>query len=406
MKVAVIGAGVVGLATAYYLHQAGACVDIFEREDDVALHTSKANGAQLSYSFTDAMASPDLLSKLPKILLGLDPALTMRPSFQPAFLDWGLRFLRNCNQRRAQKNSLQLLQLALRSAELMQPFHQQFGSEYCFKRAGKIVLLPELPSAAARDFLQQKAALGSDARYISFDEACSLEPSLQHWNTSAPSAVYSENDEVADAYRFAQVLSRELQGNGVRIHYQTPVRQLLQQGQRIDQVITSAGAQSFDAVVLCTGNLCPELLRPLGIRLPIYPVAGYSLTLPAFATSPVTSITALNKKIVFSRIGQTIRIAGFADINASARKQQQRTDALLATARELAPQAADYSVADPNPWLGYRPMTPDSLPIVGKSPVENLYVNMGHGMLGWTLCAATGEDIARRVINAPAECRK
>ena len=398
MKVAVVGAGVVGLTTAHYLHKAGANVHIFEREADVASQTSRANGAQLSYSFTDAMAAPELIPKLPRILLGQDPASVIRLSLRPAFIRWGWQFLMNCRNSRAQANSLHLLRLALRSAELMQVFHQQFGSDYCYQQAGKIVLLPNEPSATAKAFLQMKAKAGSDARYINFAEAQALEPALQRWATPAPAAIYSENDEVADAYRFATILGERLQADGVTINCGTTVQQLLSNGNRIGSIVTAADNMNVDAVVICTGHRCPELLAPLGVQVPIHPVAGYSITLPSVETSPLTSITALNKKIVFSRMGDKVRIAGFADINASSCLQQQRIQVLLQTARELAPAAANYAARDINPWTGFRPMTPDSLPIVGPSSLPGLYMNMGHGMLGWTLCAATSHDIARQVL--------
>jgi len=398
MRVAVIGAGVVGITTAYFLHEKGCEVTVFEAENVPASQASNANGCQLSYSFTDAMADPALISKIAGILLRRDPAFRVIPNLDLDFLKWGLGFLRNCTQHQATANSHKLLRIALKSAGLMQHFHERFGEHYSHRKAGKLVLLRDNPTKQIKHRTYLKSKQGSDARIISIEEAREIEPALCHWASQPAAAIFSAKDEVGDSRKFAETLKKHLSKRGVRFKFGCPVSAIEVDKGRLSKLITKDSTESVEAVVVCAGTTSRALLRPLGIKVPIYPVSGYSVTLPLSSDSPRTSITALDKKIVLSRINGAIRIAGFADFNVSHKNHDKRIDHMVKLAREMAPRAADYAAKLQHRWTGYRPMTPNSLPIVGASKISGVYVNAGHGMLGWTLCAATGDAIAEKVL--------
>jgi len=398
MRVAVIGAGVVGITTAYYLHERGCDVTVFEAESAPASQSSNANGGQLSYSFTDAMADPALVPKIVGILLGKDPAFRIHPNMNLDFVRWGLGFLRNCTQRQAISNSHNLLRIALKSAKLMQHFHERFGKFYSHRRAGKLILLPDKPSALLRHRTMLKSREGSDARIISIEEAREIEPALCHWASQPAGAIFSEGDEVGDSRKFAETLEEHLSKSGVRFKFKCPVFAIETSKGRLTKLTTKDSSMSVDAVVVCAGITSRSLLKPLGLNLPIYPVSGYSVTLPLSSNSPCTSITALDQKIVLSRINGSLRIAGFADFNVRPKYQTGRIDRMVQLASKMAPHAADYSAVNQHRWTGHRPMTPNSLPIVGASKVPGVYVNAGHGMLGWTLCAATGDAVSREIL--------
>ena len=393
MKVAVIGAGVVGMIAAHYLCKAGHDVSVIDREDGPARKTSKANGAQLSYSYTDAMASPRLIAKLPGILLGKDRAFRISPSSDPAFLLWGVQFLRNCTPGRSVANTLSLQRTALESAKLMEEFGGQMSSSVQHRKAGKLVLLPSMPDGRARSILRQKSELGCDVRIIDPEDIFAIEPVIRDWNLDVQAAVYSSMDDVGDPYFFAEQLCQKLEANGVRFHWGEAVKKIVTGGKCVEGIETESMSQNFDAVIVCTGRDDAGILKPFSIRLPILPIAGYSITLPSTRQSPNVSVTAQAEKIVMCKLGESVRIAGFADINTAPSTHDSRIRELIQCAKNIAPQSADFLEDNVKAWMGYRPVTPNSLPICSATKIVGLYLNMGHGMLGWTLSAATGSLI-------------
>ncbi|MEM9622173.1 MAG: FAD-dependent oxidoreductase [Pseudomonadota bacterium] len=397
MRVAVIGAGVVGVLSAYYLRQLNCEVTVYERDPTAGSGTSFANGGQLSYSFTDAMADPQLLARLPGILANRDPAFQITPSFSRSFLTWGLSFMRNCTPRRRDENTRTLVRLALRSQTLMETFATRYAPAFSLNRAGKLVLLDQPPNTELLRRVALKQAMGVDLRVVTREEIDSLEPSIRAWSQPPEAGLYSVSDAVADSLTFTRALARDLQQQEVQCWFGNPVLALQQIPDIGWQVVSQDHTETYDAVLLCTGAAAAPLLAPLGIRVPVLPMAGYSVTLPRTVRSPAVSITALAQRTVFSPLGEQIRIAGFADINPGATQCRQRINNMLDTCRQLAPEAADYSAQEQSGWMGYRPMTPNSLPIVGPTQHQGLFTNLGHGMLGWTLAAATGEQIAAQI---------
>ena len=397
MHVVVLGAGVIGVTTAYYLSELGHSVTVVDSAGSVASGASAGNGGQLSYSFTDAMASPALLSKIPKMMTGLDPAFYVRPPLNTQLVCWGQAFLRQCSNHQNLQNTTAILQLALRSATLMSDLRSQTAVEFSFRQAGKLVLQSghaELTEAA--QVSAHKRHYGCDARVVTFAEAVAIEPALKHLKNDYAGAVYSENDEVGDSLEFTRGLAQWLSLNrGTEIKLNTTVQKLVTSARKLAAVETDQGSLQADAVVVCMGAWSKSLLDPLGIKTNIYPMRGYSVTLPASETSNSVSITEPGKKIVFSRLGENIRIAGFADfVGYRTGADHERTQTLLDTARKIAPAIADYDVSSTGEWGGFRPMTPDSRPLIGPSCVEGIHLNTGHGMLGWTLACASGFDVA------------
>lgn len=401
MKTAVIGAGVVGVTTAYYLNQLGAEVEVFEAASDAATETSHCNAGQLSYSFTDAMADPALLARLLPILLAQDEGLRIVPSLRPSFVLWSINFLREASRQRSERNSSILLKTALESAELMQGLADEVP-DFGYHTRGKLVLVPNKTSNLIKR-IKLKQELGHRIELISATEAQEIEPAIRSWNYPVGAAVYSPDDELGDARRFTLELAGKLQQRGVRFHYSTPVKDIQVSQGRCSGIVVADTLQPFDAVVVCAGNTSRQLMQPLGINLKTLPVAGYSVNLPPGKTPATTSITALDKKVVVSRFDDHVRISGFADINLREKNFQSRLNHLRRTAETIAPEAADYSSEDTTQWTGFRCMTPSSVPIVGETKHQSLYVNTGHGMFGWTLAAATGLSLAREVVVSPAE---
>jgi D-amino-acid dehydrogenase len=398
MRVVVVGAGVIGVTTAYYLAEAGFDVTVVDRAAEVADGASYANAGQLSYSFTDALAKPEFIAKLPALLAGRDIGSRVHPA--SALLPWGMRFLAQCTGSRARRNTVAVLQTALRSARLLNELRDAVPFDFSFRSAGKLVLLAsdhELQSARANAALKNQN--GSDTEILSARHALEIEPAIGKMAVPIVGAVYSKSDQVADCRLFTLRLKERLEQSGkVTFRLGTSVDQIVTSEGRVRSLRLADGEIDAEAVVVCTGAWSPALLQPLGINPVVYPVRGYSVTLPALNESPAVSITVLARRIVFSRINGAIRIAGFADFNGfSTRDDKQRVDAMVDVARRCAPLAADYTAQDQHAWGGFRPMTPDGRPRVGPTIVKGLYLNTGHGTLGWTLACASGHDLARTI---------
>ncbi len=393
-RVLIIGAGIIGATTALALAERGYRVSVIDRADTVAAGTSGANGAQLSYSYTDAMASPKMLRQLKKVFLGRDPAMLLSSRFNSKLTGWGMRFLRNCTQSRSDSNTLAVLKLAIESRAIMHDWQYRYQFSFNQRPAGKLHLyrqVPDLEDAALRVAL--KNTYGVQQKLLLWDEAIAIEPMLEHVAGELAGVVYSPIDEVGDAASFTVAALEQVKALGGDIQLGMSVNGFVRQGKTCTAVKTSVGDIEADIIVICAGFDTARLSRMLGVSLPIFPVAGYSLTCPATPETPSVSITDMSRKFVLCCLGDSVRIAGLADLGRVAGQPSAvRIDALLQTARERFPLAADYN-GEIHPWMGTRPMTPDSRPIVRSCGARNVYVNCGHGMLGWTLAAATADSL-------------
>lgn len=400
MHVAVIGAGVTGIATAHYVRKLGHSVTVFEQQDSVASGTSFANAGQLAYSYVDSLASPEFAAQIPRILAGRDRSSVFDRRAGIEFLGWGLRFLVQCTPRRATRNMLALLGPAMRSAENLAVLRKEAEFDFDFRSHGKLVLLRKAQEIEkAHRSADLKRQHGCDTEIISIDHAVSLEPSIASMNGEYKAAIYAAGDHLGNAQKFAIGLSEWLhQSEGVELRMREAVKGFRIENRRVVAISTIDGEYPADAAIACTGVWSDELLGPLGIRCRICPIRGYSMTLPPASATPTLSVTDPKRRVVFSRLGDTVRIAGLADfVGFDTSRDRARCEFLLEVAKNTAPLAANYAARRRHRWGGFRPMTPDGIPLVGATRIGGLFVNTGHGALGWTLALATAEEVANCV---------
>lgn len=402
MQVAVLGAGVVGITTAHYLLERGHYVTVIDRDDSVAAACSFANGAQLSYSYVDAMASPSFLARIPGLLVGVERAIRIRPPLSRHLLRWGSAFMAECTSARAARNTVANLELASRSRELLADLRGTLPGSFDYREAGKLVLLSKPKDVEnARRASNIKSSYGCDANVVSMDEAIGIEPAVAQMAGNYCGAVWSPGDDVGDAGSFTRLLAEKIADDSrCRMWLGTEIKGLVIRDGRLGGVFVGDDQVGVDAVVVCLGSWSPNLLRPHGIDLPIVPARGYSVTLAPGPSATSVSITDFSSRFVISRIGERIRVAGFADFYGfDTSRDRRRVAALLETAATRAPGAAEYRSEPNHAWGGFRPLTPNGQPIIGPTRIDGLYLNTGHGSFGWTLACASGYRIARQISN-------
>ena len=398
MKVLVLGAGVAGVAAAWYLWRDGHEVAVLDRNEGVGLETSFANGGQLSYSYVAPLASPSVIPKLPPWLLRRDSPLRFRPELDPDQWRWCLEFLAACNQRTADRTTERLLRLAFYSRELMHALVRTESIDFDYVQNGKLVVHTQRASfESARRLMEYQRKLGAEQRALDARECIELEPALEAMGPRICGAIYTPSEDVGDTYKFCNELKRLMTTgpNPVTYRFGVEVERLLPWRGRLMGVETSAGVLEADAYVLALGTNAAWLTKPLGIRLPIYPLKGYSLSLPVTDDrgAPRISVTDYKRKVVYARIGDELRVAGMADLaGRRAVIDAERVDQLITEVRNAFPHATDFSTL--RPWCGMRPATPKGTPVLGATPHANLWLNVGHGALGFTLALATGRVVA------------
>jgi len=398
MKVLVLGAGVVGLSAAWYLWCDGHQVTIVERNRGVGLETSFANGGQLSYSYVAPLASPSVIPKLPPWLLRRDSPLRFRPEIDPEQWRWCLEFLAACNQGTADETTRRLLRLAFYSRDLMHELvrEQPIGFEYV--QNGKLVVHTQRESfESAVRLMEYQRSLGAEQRALDPAQCLEIEPALADMAPRIVGAIHTPSEDVGDTYRFCNELARLMTTgpNPVTIHLRAEVGRLLPWRRKLMGVETGVGVLEADHYVLALGTNAPYLVKPLGIRIPVYPLKGYSLSLPITdeGKAPRISVTDFKRKVVYARIGDDLRVAGMADLSGRrAVIDVERIDQLVDEVRNTFPRATDFSQL--KPWCGMRPATPRGTPVVGATPYSNLWLDVGHGALGFTLALATGRIVA------------
>lgn len=396
MKVIVLGAGVVGLTTAWYLRAEGYEVTVVERNDEVASEASFANGGQLSYSYVAPLAGPGVLSKLPIWLLRRDSPVRYRPRIDVHQWTWLLRFVRACTHRQSEESTRRLLSLSFLSRDLMSEFlKHEPGLRFDHANAGKLVLHRTSASFdAARRLMDYQRTLGCEQEALDADACVAKEPALVHLAGELRGAIFTGSEDAGDCHGFCVELLRLLRQRGVAFRFGTTVTRLRRVAGR--QVMASAGDEDLkaDHIVIATGASSAPLLARLGVHVPLYPLKGYSLTaqLDGAATAPRVSITDYERKVVYARLGDRLRVAGMADIVGRRREMNaQRVATLRAEAKAMFPGVADFNEA--TAWCGLRPATPKGLPIIDRTSFDNLWLNIGHGALGFTLAMASGRLI-------------
>ena len=410
MKVIVLGAGLLGVTSAYFLRQQGYEVTVVDRQASAAAETSFANGGQISVSHAEPWANPGAPLKVLKWLGKEDAPLLFRLRADARQWRWGLQFLRECTPARTRHNIEQIVRLGTYSRNTLQQLRRDRDIAYDQRTQGILhFYTSQQEFDAAEAPAAQMRELGCDRRVISADEAVKIEPALAHIRPQLAGATYTSEDESGDANRFARELVKRCEQDGVQFLMSHTVTALRTAGGEIDHVEATDSEGRFqrlraDAYVLAMGSLSPLLAKPLGIELPIYPAKGYSVTMPVKDASMAhqVSLTDDEYKLVFSRLGDRLRIAGTAELNGYDRDLNRvRCEAIVRRVEELFPGAGDAERAQF--WTGLRPATPSNVPIIGRSKVGKLFLNTGHGTLGWTHACGSGKSIARIVAGLAPE---
>jgi D-amino-acid dehydrogenase len=404
MKVIVLGAGLLGVTSAYFLRQQGHEVTVVDRQATPAAETSFANGGQISVSHAEPWANPSAPLKVLKWLGQEDAPLLFRIRADLRQWMWGLQVLRECTPARTRHNIEQIVRLGTYSRDTLQQLRVERGIQYDQRTQGILHFYTnEKEFEGAEAPAQQMRDLGCDRRVISADEAVRIEPALAHIRPQLAGATYTAEDESGDANQFARELVKRCEEDGVQFLMSHTVTALREVAGAIDHVEATDSEGRFqrlraDAYVLAMGSLSPLIAKPLGIELPIYPAKGYSVTMPVkdARMAHQVSLTDDEYKLVFSRLGDRLRIAGTAELNGYDRDLNRvRCEAIVRRVEELFPGAGDTERAQF--WTGLRPATPSNVPLIGRSKVKNLFLNTGHGTLGWTHACGSGKSIARIV---------
>jgi len=391
----IIGAGVIGLTSAYALARRGVQVTLVDRHAMPAMGASKANGAQLSYAYSDALANPTILASLPKLALGQDDAFRFHWKWDADYMRWLVRFLKNCTASKFRSNTLSTLALAAESREAMDQLLAAHDIEFSHRVAGKMHLYRDQASfLQAQNVMEMKVLNACEQRALTPAEAMNIEPSLQSWGKELLGVIYSPKEAVGDANVFSQHLLKLMKADfGLKSVFGSAVKQVTLDATHAVIDLQGGAAIDADIAIICTGADARQLLKPHDLHIPVVPMKGYSFTAPLGKKAPNTSITDTEKRIVFTNLGDRIRVAGIAELgDETSTIKPDRIEALITSARASLPDAADYDRAGQY-WSGLRPMTPNSLPIIER-PRHALAINAGHGMLGWTLAMGSAERLA------------
>ena len=396
MKVLVLGAGVIGTSTAWYLTKLGHEVTVIDRRDGAGLETSFANGGQISASHPEPWSGPDAPAKIIKWIWRDDAPLLFRWRMDPHQWSWGLKFLLECLPSRMRRNMGDIARISLYSLASLNELRAETGIQYDQLRRGILHFFTEqseLDAAVASVAVLREYGIEREVKTV--DEAVAIEPALGPARDRLVGATYMAGDESGDAYLFTRRLAELAAAKGCRFEYGKSIDAIEVAGGEISGVRLGGTVMKADAYVVALGSYSPILTRPIGLDLPVYPAKGYSATVPIRDASkaPHVSLTDEGAKIVFTRLGERLRIAGTAELSGySLELNSVRCEALTKRAALLFPDAGDY--ARPTYWTGLRPATPSNVPLIGRSRYPNLYLNTGHGTLGWTMGAGSGRALA------------
>jgi D-amino-acid dehydrogenase len=401
MKVLVLGAGVIGVTSAWCLAEAGHEVIVVERQPGPALETSFANGGQISAAHAEPWAKPSVLPKLLRWLGRENAPMLFRWRADPAQWRWAFGFLAECLPGRFERNVLRLAELARYSQQQLVRLRERTGIEYDSLQRG---ILHFCTDAKEFNVLARHAEAmrrhGADRKVLSAAECVALEPALGRSEVRIAGGVYAASDESGDAQQFTQALATLAARRGVSFRYAASISGIELGGGRVRGVrgvrLARGEVIEADATVVALGSYSPRLLAPLGIRLPVFPLKGYSITLPLrddAAEAPTVSLTDEASKIVISRLGKRLRAAGTAELTGyDLSINRVRCAAIVQRVQRLFPGLA--IAGEVETWAGLRPATPSNVPVVGRARYENLFLNTGHGTLGWTLACGSAQALA------------
>ncbi|MFL6582871.1 MAG: D-amino acid dehydrogenase [Burkholderiales bacterium] len=401
MKIVVLGAGVIGVTSAWYLAQDGHDVTVLDRQPQAGLETSFANGGQISVSHAEPWANPGAPAKILKWLGREDAPLLFRLRADPRQWAWGFQFLLECLPARTQRNTITILRLALYSRQLLKALRRQSGVQYDQLEKGILQIhTDEREFSTAHARVELLRSHGCEMHIKSVPQCLELEPALRASSIRLIGGTYAPDDESGDAHQFTGELAELCRQRGVQFGFEHAIEALKTEGDRVigAAVRDPEGRRELvkaDAFVVALGSYSPFVLSPAGIRVPVYPVKGYSVTVALThpERAPMLCLSDENAKVAISRLGSRLRAAGTAELTGyDTSLNPPRCDAILSRLELLFPGAGDYARA--SRWAGLRPMTPSNVPVIGRTRYRNLYLNTGHGTLGWTLACGAGQAAA------------
>lgn len=396
MKVLILGSGVIGVTSAYYLARAGHEVTVVDRQPEPALETSFANAGEVSPGYSSPWAGPGVPVKAVKWLLMKHGPLVIRPKIDPVMWVWLLKMLRNCTSARYAVNKSRMIPIAEYSRDCLRDLRRDIGIQYDERSQGTLQLFRR---QAQLDGTGEDIAVlkqyGVPFEVLSREGCIAVEPALAGVKEKFVGGLRLPQDETGDCHMFTQALAKHAEALGVRFIFNTGIDRIVTDGARVSGVATSAGLLQADAYVLALGSWSSRLVAPLGISLPVYPVKGYSITVPIKDASGAPESTVMDEsyKVAITRLGNRIRVGGTAEISGfSTKLYDARRATLDHSLTDLFPRGGDLSRA--TFWSGLRPMTPDGPPVIGPTQYANLHLNTGHGTLGWTMSCGSGRVLA------------
>ena len=396
MKVIILGSGVIGVTTAYYLARAGHEVVVVDRQAEPALETSFANAGEVSPGYSSPWAGPGVPVKAIKWLLMRHGPLVIWPKLDPVMWIWGLKLLRNCTIERYAVNKSRMIPIAEYSRDCLRALRDEIGIKYDERSRGTLQLFRKQKQLdTTGDDIAVLKQYGVPYEVLDRDGCIGAEPALATAKASFVGGLRLPQDETGDCHMFTQALAQEAARLGVQFKFNTTIERLIADGGKITGVMTSEGLLQADSYVAALGSWSPRLLDPLGISVPVYPVKGYSITVPVTDPdgAPVSTVMDESYKVAITRLGNRIRVGGTAEISGySNTLHPARRATLDHSLTDMFPRGGDLGKA--SFWCGLRPMTPDGPPVIGATRYSNLHLNTGHGTLGWTMAAGTGRLMA------------
>ena len=396
MKVLVLGGGVIGVSAAYYLARAGHEVEVIDRQSGPALETSFGNAGEVSPGYSAPWAGPGVPIKAIKWMLMAHSPLVIWPMLDPAMWRWGAAMLANCTERAYALNKSRMVPIAEYSRDCLKALRADTGISYDDRAQGTLQLFrtQKQLDGIGKD-VEVLKHYGVPFEVLDRPGFLKVEPALKTTQEKFVGALRLPGDETGDCFIFTQRLAEMAAALGVRFHWGSTIKGLASQGDRVSGVHTESGVMRADIYVMAMGSHSPLMLQPLGLRIPVYPVKGYSITVPITdpTGAPESTIMDETHKVAVTRLGNRIRVGGTAELAGySLALRESRRATLEHVVTDLFPKGGDVSKA--TFWCGLRPMTPDGTPIIGATPYANLHLATGHGTLGWTMAAGTGRLLA------------
>ncbi|MFH1803377.1 MAG: D-amino acid dehydrogenase [Pseudomonadota bacterium] len=396
MHVVVLGAGVIGTTAAWYLLQNGHQVTVIDRQPMAGQETSFANGGQISACHATPWANADTPGQLIKWLGNEQAPLLFRLRWDPQLFGWGLKFLRNCTDARARINIEKSLRVALYSRDCLHALRTGLGLEYDHLEKGILhICRTDAEMAHVEKAVRIMQDFGLNRHLVDPRQCLEIEPALRSVGNQITGGSFSPDDESGDAHHFTRQLAAHCTARGAQFRYDTVIQGLKTDGDQVTGVLTNKGVLTADRFLVCMGSYSPLLLRPLGIHLPVYPCKGYSMTVDTIGHdgAPMVALIDDNVKMVYSRLGNRLRAAGTAELDGyDLRMSERRKKLVFDQTFDLFPDAGNRDTVEY--WTGLRPVSPDSVPVIGGTKYGNLYLNTGHGTLGWTMSCGSGKAIA------------